>query len=121
MLATNPAPFSCRRICTRNRSGIPWASAIALTRTGWTSPRFAANSSIATHAYSALAETLMSLDSAAAFVFDHVETAFLFRAAGPAPGTLVGLVSHCLGAGPTADARIALVVQRIVRHVVLDD
>src|SRR6266542_2057767 len=81
---------------------------------------------MAKQAYSALAETFMGLlsrkrlSNAAAFlVFDDVQAALLLDGAGPAAGALVAAGAHRLRAGPAANARVALVVQRVVRHVVL--
>src|SRR3984893_190293 len=108
---------------------MPCASAMALTGTGWGAPWLTASSSMAIHAYSALAETRMSStccyllswsDAAAALVLDDVQAALLLDLARPAPGPLILAVGDRPGAGPAADARVALVVQRIVGHLVLD-
>src|SRR5262245_34649123 len=55
-LSTSPARFRSRRICTRNRSEMPCLFAMSARRIGRGSAYRAASSSIATHAYSALAE-----------------------------------------------------------------
>src|SRR5437660_1783483 len=99
---------------------MPWPSAIALMRTGWGEPWLAASSSMATQAYSALAETLMS-DAAASLVLDDVQAALFLRQARPAAGPLVFALGDRPGAGPAADARVALVVQRVIGHVMLQD
>src|SRR5579871_5514318 len=54
-------------------------------------------------------------------MFDNVESAFFFRLARPAPGALIAIAVNGFGAWPTADARIAPIVQRIVRHLVRQD
>src|SRR6516162_10839374 len=54
-------------------------------------------------------------------MLDHVQAAFLFDGAGPAPGAVVLAVGHRPRARPAADARVTLVVQRIVRHIILVD
>ena len=61
------------------------------------------------------------LDAAAPLMLYHVQTAFLFERAGPAPGTVVFTVGDRLSAGPTADAGIAFIMQRIIGNVVLGD
>src|SRR4051794_13537096 len=109
---------------------MPCCSAIALRWTGRRSPWLHASSTIATQAYCALADSRMKgllagpqagSDAAAALVFDDVQAAFLLHRPRPAAGTLVLALDDRAGAGPAADARVALVVQRVVRHVVLDE
>ena len=90
-------------------------------------------------AYSALAETLMFLliygfrkpsllsnaqevlNAAAVLMLDDVEAAFLFVRSGPAAGALVFAFGDGPGARPAADARIALIVERVVRNSMLGD
>src|SRR5262245_43452258 len=60
-----------------------------------------------------------SLDAASVPHLDDVQAAFLPGRAGPAAGPLVGPLADGRRARPAADARIALIVQRIVRDVVL--
>src|SRR5262245_53044483 len=112
---------------------MPWASAMALIRTGCGSPKLAASSSMATQAYSVFEvirmvspgklETCRHVRSNAAAVayLDDVQAALLFRRAGPAASALVPPVAHRRGAGPAADARVALVMQGIVGNVVVED
>src|SRR5260370_26804605 len=99
---------------------------------------------MATQAYSAFAEILMSpppydpekgvrppasrgltpfsdLNPSAALHLDHVQPALLLFRAGPAAGPFVVAVGDRLGAGPTTDTGVALVMQRIVRNLVLQD
>src|SRR5262245_61855523 len=61
------------------------------------------------------------LNAAAFLMFNDVQAAFLFDRAGPAAGALVFAIRDWPGAGPAADARVALVVERIVGHVILVD
>src|SRR5262249_54288349 len=58
MLATRPAPFNWSMTCIRKRDESPWPSAMALIDTGCPAEKLAANSTMATQAYSALADTL---------------------------------------------------------------
>src|SRR5947209_4233364 len=101
---------------------MPWASAIALRRTGCGSPWRAANSTIATQAYSAFLEMCMGgcsidppsavhprLDAAAVLVLDHVQAALLLHPARPAAGPFVLAGRHRPRARPAADARVAAV------------
>src|SRR5262249_34200064 len=122
-LVTRLAPFSCSKICTRKRCGMPWASAMALRRTGCGSPWLAASSSMARQAYSALAARRMreSSNTAAPGGLDDVQPTFLLAGAGPAPRPLVLPFADRPRAGPAADTRIPLVVQRVVRHVMFQN
>src|SRR5262245_17262177 len=54
-------------------------------------------------------------------VFDHVQAALLLLRPGPAAGAVVAALLHGGGARPATDARVALVVKRVVRHVVVND
>src|SRR5262249_7615584 len=54
-------------------------------------------------------------------MLQDVQPALFFPGARPAPGALVLAFADRPGARPAANARIALVVQRIVRNVVLQD
>src|SRR5438132_85319 len=77
---------------------------------------------MATQAYSAFAETRMNgpreSDAAAVLDLDHVQAALLLQGAGPAAGAVVLAGGHWRRARPTADARIPLVVQWIIRDFV---
>src|SRR5437870_5144648 len=59
--------------------------------------------------------------AAALVVLDQVQAALLLGRARPAAVAFVLPGPHRLGARPAADAREPLVVQRVVRHVVLQD
>src|SRR5438046_45752 len=62
---------------------------------------------------------LQFLNAAAAFLIQHVQPAFLLGAARPPPRSFVLSVSYGARARPTTDTRIAPIVERIVRNVVL--
>src|SRR6187401_1315419 len=116
MLCTRPALLSCRRICTRNREGTPWASAMSRIRTGSPTACRAASSRTAMQAYSVFAETIIAWRPSLT-----VEPAFRFGEAAPAAGPLVLADHHRPRARTAADAGEALVVQRVVGNVVLCD
>src|SRR5262249_51165445 len=62
-----------------------------------------------------------SSNAAAVADLDDVQAAFLLRRARPAPGALVGPGFDRDGTWPATDARVAVVVQRVVGDVVLED
>src|SRR5581483_9805588 len=68
-----------------------------------------------------LPRTTHHSDAAAALVLDHVQTSFFFGRACPAAGAIVFAFADGAGAQPAADARVALVVERIVGNVVIGD
>src|SRR5260370_42596741 len=100
---------------------------MVLRCTGARSPQLQANSTMATQAYWAFADNRIerllrgASDSAAFLMLDDVQAALLLEFAGPAPRAFVVAMGHGLGARPAADARVALVVQRIVGHIVFVD
>src|SRR5260370_36184771 len=100
---------------------------MVLRWTGARSPQLQANSAMATQAYWAFADNRIerllrgASDSAAFLMLDDVQATFLLELAGPAPRAFVVAMAHGLGARPATDAWVALVVQRIVRHIVLGD
>src|SRR5262249_39478989 len=58
------------------------------------------------------------LDAAAAFVLQGVQSTFFLGGSCPAARSLILTGGHGPRARPAADARIALVVKRVVRHIV---
>src|SRR5581483_9404237 len=79
---------------------------------------------MATQAYSAFAEMRMSdpqSDTATVLDLDHVQAALLFHGPRPAPGALVVAGGHRLRTRAAADARIALIVEWIIRNLVTED
>src|SRR5687767_13089542 len=62
-----------------------------------------------------------SSDTAAALMLDHVQPAFFFHRSRPAPGTLVFTGGDGAGARPATNARVALIVERVVRNVVVEN
>src|SRR4051794_38220916 len=93
---------------------------------------------MAIHAYWALAESRITppyvgeirdpfefriffLDPTPPLVLDHMEAALLLHRPRPAAGALVLTRRHGPRARPAADARVVLVVQRVVRHVMPHD
>src|SRR5438132_13904801 len=105
---------------------MPCASAMALTRTGCGLPWLTANSSMATQAYSALADTRMVFldscflipgsDAASCLMLEDVQATLFLLAARPASCPVDFAFAYGSGTRPTADAWITLVVQRIVSH-----
>src|SRR5262245_6771514 len=61
------------------------------------------------------------LDAAAALDLDDVQAALFLLRPRPPAGALVFPVTDRAGAGPAADARVVLIVERIIRHPMLDD
>src|SRR5262245_37842788 len=119
-------------------------SEIALSRNGVGSLWCSASSNRATQAYSVLAENselragfFSTFSATAAFfatddlrnssnarpgvMFDHVQPALLLVRPGPPAGPLVPVIFDRGRTRPAADARVPLVVQRVVRDVVLQD
>src|SRR5688572_20991115 len=62
-----------------------------------------------------------SLNAAPIPDLDDVQPAFLLRRPRPPAGAFVGPLADGGRAGPAADARIALVVQRVVGDAVVED
>src|SRR5690242_5347218 len=65
--------------------------------------------------------TVKSSDAAAVFFFRRVQSAFGLGFACPAASSFVFAIHHSARAGPATNARITLIVQRIVRNILLDD
>src|SRR5712692_3612699 len=64
---------------------------------------------------------LQILNPAAAFLIHDMNPAFVLGGPSPTAGTLVLAVQDCPRARPATDARVSLIVKRIIRNVVLGD
>src|SRR5262245_58564438 len=104
-----------------------FASAISRMRTGGSSGRCRASATIARQAYSAFAEIFIGSSRVERRILElaavkRVKAAFGLRLAGPPARPLVLLPrDNGFRAGPTSDRGIALIVERIVRHLVRHD
>src|SRR5579871_4250818 len=61
------------------------------------------------------------LNATSSLMFEDVETALLFLAARPTAGPVIFAGAYRLGAWPASNARVSFVVERIIRHIMLED
>src|SRR5439155_12913940 len=115
-----PAPaWRCRHIRSWRRRG--WCAWQLVSRGWWMvdgrREKMAVNSAI--HYPPSTIHRVS--DARAALVFNHVQAALFLARAGPAAVALVPALRYRVGARPAAYTRVALIVERIVRHVVVED